>query len=191
MMLEERFPALFRISILLSLFLTSCVSYPKLDSPENPVTESNLNELAGVYQLSPHCDPFYLPIDHLVSSYSAIYGPVDSNEVLIGKLEVMDKRTLHLSVFRNGIYVSKHEIRGKIKKGYFALQQQSWTDKGDGPLILVPEYQKSLLGFSSDSSLSVSTRNNAYVQLFFLLVLGPDKMEILNHQIKRTDEALP
>lgn len=174
------------IGICICLF-SSCVHYPKLAKPANPIKILTLQELDGRYLFTPACDPFYFPIDHLVVDYNATYGPIEDNEVIEGELKRIDNETLHLTVFRNGINVSKHEIKGQLKGGYFALDGQRYTDKGDGPIILVPEYQKTLIEMGPNKELIVHTRNTSYLKLFGIPI-GADTFELLNHQIKRKSD---
>lgn len=160
--------------------LSSCISYPKLPAPALELNAGNIKRLEARYDFSGRLEPAIPEIDLLLADYTYRNSFIDKGEKVEVQLELKDEETIIAHVYRNGIYVSKHELKGELKAGTFRIKRQSYRNVSEGYVLSTSYHQKSKLALSPRGGLLINTRR----RLFFDFLFFPIESEMTEYRIE-------
>ena len=171
--------------------MTSCLSLRTLDYNSGTLDESNFEGVCGLYQAQP--DSMYKRnlAECLLVNYYLNYQStkIDSfYDTLEVKIETIGSDQLKVVVYRNLEEESSQILKGRLKNGYFVLDQQYQYDSEIPVMLGISTRQKSRITLNEQGDLIVDFKELTNLKLI-LLPLFFHKLEFMEQEFKKVKTA--
>lgn len=163
------------IYFIITALLTSCfvLNEPSIEVKE--LNNSNFNAINGTYNSK--IDTF-IPntlADLLIINYQVKYGKFIYNDDLKCSLEMINKSTMKVKIYRNNILEFATQIKGKIKDNFFYMESQKYKGKSIGLFLNLPEKKKTRIAILHDSNLAVDSKTRFRSRYFLIPMYYEDE----------------
>lgn len=119
---------LYAYCIAIICLLNACLTFKVSDPRIIPLNENNFHLLNGVY--TSEVDTFFSSTlaDFMIMDYENKFGKFHYSDTINCKIEMLDHKSMEMTIYRNSFIDMGLKYKGKIKNGYFEFTQEKLTE---------------------------------------------------------------